>query len=184
MAKTCKTCGVEKPIEEFRRSNDRPSGYKGPCKACLREKQKAEIKANPERSRTKYKKWASKNREYLAAKERKRLEDPSYRLKSNISRRIRGFLNGVGKSKRTLDIIGCSSEELRNHLEATFEANYGMPREWLGNIEVHIDHIIPISTAKTEEEVYKLNHYSNLQLLFKEDNLMKSNRLNWEVGHS
>lgn len=28
-----------------------------------------------------------------------------------------------------------------------------------------IDHIIPISNAKTEEEVYILNHYSNLEPL-------------------
>jgi hypothetical protein len=28
-----------------------------------------------------------------------------------------------------------------------------------------IDHIIPILSAKTEEEIYKLNHFSNLQPL-------------------
>ena len=28
-----------------------------------------------------------------------------------------------------------------------------------------VDHIIPISWAKTEEEVYRLNHYSNFQPL-------------------
>ena len=28
-----------------------------------------------------------------------------------------------------------------------------------------IDHVIPISLAKTEEELLKLNHYSNLQPL-------------------
>jgi hypothetical protein len=46
--------------------------------------------------------------------------------------------------------------------------NYG---EW------HIDHIIPISSAKTNQEVYKLNHHTNFQPLWAEDNLRKSNKL-------
>lgn len=39
--------------------------------------------------------------------------------------------------------------------------------------EVHIDHVIPISWANTEKQVLALNHYSNLQLLSVEDNLLK-----------
>ena len=46
---------------------------------------------------------------------------------------------------------------------------------------VHIDHIIPMSTAKSEEEVIKLNQYTNLQLLKAEDNLEKSDKLNWKL---
>lgn len=30
---------------------------------------------------------------------------------------------------------------------------------------VNIDHIIPLSSAKTEEDIIKLSHYSNLQPL-------------------
>ena len=40
-----------------------------------------------------------------------------------------------------------------------------------------IDHIIPISSAKTENEIIKLNHYTNLQPLWKSDNRKKSNKI-------
>lgn len=39
----------------------------------------------------------------------------------------------------------------------------------------HLDHKIPISSAKTEEEIIKLNHYTNFQLLKSDENLRKSN---------
>mgnify|MGYP002132731409 FL=1 len=45
--------------------------------------------------------------------------------------------------------------------------NYG---DW------HIDHIIPLNSAQTEEDLYKLCHYSNLQPLWALDNLKKGSK--------
>jgi hypothetical protein len=39
---------------------------------------------------------------------------------------------------------------------------------------------MPISLAKTEEEVIKLNHYTNFQPLWAEDNVRKSNKYDKE----
>ena len=47
---------------------------------------------------------------------------------------------------------------------------------WDNHGEWHIDHITPISYAKTEEDVLKLNHFSNFQPLWEFDNLSKGNR--------
>ena len=38
------------------------------------------------------------------------------------------------------------------------------------NIGWDIDHIVPLSSAKTEEDLIKLNHYTNLQPLCSQTN--------------
>ena len=45
--------------------------------------------------------------------------------------------------------------------------------------EWQIDHIIPLSSAITKEEIYKLCYYTNLQPLWKIDNIKKSNKIIW-----
>jgi hypothetical protein len=70
--------------------------------------------------------------------------------------------------------LGCSPQFLKEHIEKQFSD--GMSWELVGKY-IHIDHIIPLSSANTEEELYKLCHYSNLQPLWAEDNLKKSNKI-------
>lgn len=76
------------------------------------------------------------------------------------------------KSNHLLDFLGCCPEELKKHLEKQFLK--GMSWENYG--DWHIDHIKPISKGNTEEEIYILNHYTNLQPLWAVDNLKKANR--------
>lgn len=123
---------------------------------------------------------AYKPRRNLLAQERK-AADPVYKLRCQMSTLIsQAFTDQVGHRRtgqRTENIIGCSFDELQMHLYRTFESNYGIPYD--GSQRVHIDHIIPTSTARTVEEVLTLNHYSNLQLLLAVDNISKSNRLDY-----
>jgi hypothetical protein len=81
------------------------------------------------------------------------------------------------KSESLKKITGLAVDVLIKYLLKTFKENYGY--EWEGQESVHIDHIIPLSTAKTEEDVKKLCHYTNLQLLKAKDNLEKKDRLDW-----
>ena len=129
------------------------------------------------------KEYFSKNKEkqqfYRNEYERnRRLNDPIYKLTDNVRERLRNYLKstGITKSKRTFDIVGCSPPELKDYLEKKFTE--GMSWDLVGK-HIHIDHIIPLSSAKTEEELYKLCHYTNLQPLWAKDNLKKSNKLDY-----
>ena len=126
-------------------------------------------------NKEKIKKNSSK---YLKDKLKK---DVIFKMKFQIRNIIRNSFSKKGyiKSKKTEQIIGISLSEFYYYLLQTFKKNYGY--EWNGIEQVHIDHIIPLSTAETEEEIIKLNHYTNLQLLKAEDNLKKSNKLDWEL---
>ena len=63
--------------------------------------------------------------------------------------------------------MGCTYEIFKLYLESKFEpwmnwGNYGL-YNGEKNFGWDIDHIIPMSTANTEGEIIKLNHYTNLQ---------------------
>jgi hypothetical protein len=117
------------------------------------------------------------NKEYFSNYKRKKYNnDDLFKLMSLIRNRIRGFikLKNVIKNSPTFSVVGCSPEFLKKYLEQKFTE--GMSWELMGK-HIHIDHIVPLSSANTEEEIYKLCHYTNLQPLWAEDNLRKSNKI-------
>jgi Uri superfamily endonuclease len=130
------------------------------------------------------KKHYDKNKESILKKVRVRSkeyiknrlkEDSLFHMCYLVRNRVRNFLKSkkINKKNKTFDIVGCSPDFLKTHLENQFVN--GM--SWENKNKWHIDHIIPLSSAKTEEEIYKLCHYTNLQPLWAEDNLKKSNKI-------
>ena len=118
--------------------------------------------------------WKKNNRNKVKNyKTEKRKTDPLYKIKENSRNRIRSFLklNFIQKLNKTFDIVGCSPEFLKEYLEKQFIDE--MCWENYGFYGWHIDHIIPLSSAKTEEEVYRLCHYTNLQPLWGTENMKK-----------
>ena len=94
--------------------------------------------------------------------------DPNFKIKRNLRKRIWNVLKGK-KIKTTLELIGCSVEELWNYLEKQFKP--GMTRENYGLW--HVDHIKPCASfdlTKPEEQI-KCFHYTNLQPLWAAENL-------------
>jgi hypothetical protein len=94
-----------------------------------------------------------------------------------MSIRLHHFLKtkNLRKNNTTFSIIGCSPEELKKYIENLFTEN--MTWDNHGLFGWHIDHKIPLSSATTEEEIYKLCHYTNLQPLWSKDNLSKGKRI-------
>ena len=114
--------------------------------------------------------------------------DILYRLKHGFQRRLNKSLKKnkfiYSSTFDLLSIIGCSFEEFKLHIENNFE--YWMTWENYSkyngefNYGWDIDHIIPISFGKSEEQITELNHYSNLQPLCSKINRdLKRNKLNF-----
>lgn len=103
---------------------------------------------------------------------RKRL--PLNRIKMNMRTRVSSYCKKiqVDKNFKTMDALGCTSQEFKQHLESKFTE--GM--SWDNYPKWHVDHIKPISLATTEQEAIELSHYTNLQPLWAADNLSKGNK--------
>jgi len=104
-------------------------------------------------------------------------ETPKYKLINAVRSRLSEYLKqrGYDKDKNTFKVIGCTPDELRQHIEKQFTE--GMSWGNYGHETWHIDHIIPISSGKNKDEIYRLSHYSNLQPLWAEENYEKSNKI-------
>lgn len=158
------------PVRAERRRAQRRRHYRENCelitekRAIWRKKNREQIKQRAmesgrmQASRAWRKKWRQQNR-----------------LRCALESRIRRALKTFKKSASTAELIGCSLDDLREHLQLRFVA----PMQWNNHGPVwHIDHIIPCVAfdLSSEDEQRKCFHYSNLQPLLAVDNLRKNSR--------
>jgi hypothetical protein len=126
------------------------------------------------------KKWFLNNKkrrqEYVNKRERhQRKTNPTFKIKAYMRVRIYAALKGINKAKKTMDLLGCTIEQLWIHLEKTFKP--GMTRENYG--KWHVDHIIPCASfdLTIPEQQTKCFHYTNLQALWASENIIKSDKI-------
>lgn len=187
--KICKLCKVEKQLTEFSpaaKYKDKQY-YRGECKDCNKliqqSDQTAQIKyRNSERGKAvkaAYKKTRKYRKQQTEYELFKRKTNPFVKCKFLIRNRLRQCLKKKFWLKRSkfAEYIGCTKDELIKYLESKFTE--GMT--WENQGKWHIDHIIPLSSATSEEEMYKLCHYTNLQPLWAIDNIKKSNKISEDV---
>ena len=115
------------------------------------------------------------------AYEQKRVKnDPCYAILKLLRSRLHTALKGKDKKQRTMELAGCDLEFLKKHLEGLFQD--GMTWENRGRGGWHIDHIMPCSSFDFNklEDQQKCFHYSNLQPLWEEENMKKSDKISME----
>jgi len=116
----------------------------------------------------------------------KRKIDPLFKLSVTARNSIRNAFkkNGFKKNSKTNQILGCTFEEFKIHIEKQFVfwmnwENYG---KYNGEFDFgwDLDHKVPLSSAKSEIELIKLCHFSNIQPLCSRINRdIKKNKLNF-----
>lgn len=116
-----------------------------------------------------------RNSKRNVSEKKRRNDDLLFKLKIYLRNRVGFYLkkNSYSRKNTTFEIVGCTPQELKLHLEEKFTD--GM--SWNNQGEWHIDHKIPLSSANTEEELYKLCHFTNLQPMWAAENLKKGSKI-------
>jgi hypothetical protein len=122
-------------------------------------------------------------KKYRLQSENYKAYEKKYRMKTLVKlsgymrTKLKIYMNikKLRKSNKTFEYLGCNPKELKTYIENKFRP--GMTWDNWGINGWHIDHIIPLSLAKDEDQIKKLFHYTNLQPLWAKDNLSKSNKI-------
>lgn len=193
--KKCKQCDIQKEISAFSKQTGGKFGVRGTCKECtsanckfsnLSEEKKYRIylanKKYQEKPSIKkkrlvaHKNWRIKNPAKASEYYHKRVSTPEGKLKQMLRVRLCNLLKskGLRKRKTTLDCLGIDISSFKIYLEKLFtkEMNWENHGSYW-----HIDHIIPLDSASTLEEILDLSYYTNLQPLEKGENIRKSNKI-------
>jgi hypothetical protein len=188
----CFECKQTLPVSNFGKNKSSKNGLQRSCRECKSKRDKAyrndprfrehilnrkkedyyTIKKDPE----KYDAILKRQREtrdysleYITMR-----ADPFRRSKDVIRKLILQSLRvrDISKSKirlKTEEILGCDLNYFKEYIESQFTE--GMT--WLNHGQWHLDHIIPMDAAETVDEVIKLNHWTNFQPLWSNDNYSK-----------
>lgn len=167
LLRECRKCFVVKDISLFKRNSQNTYGREHICQSC-QTIQRRTWRKTPGGSVLQH------------ARDLARQENPTYRFGAHLSALLRAALKkcGLPKRDRTSVLLGYTPQQLYDHLSTAFNKPCG----WCGEVLLEgdnsaIDHIVPISQAKTEEEVLALNKLENLRLLHGRCNGSKKDRL-------
>ena len=147
--KWCPTCQSLLDRSQFYKNRTSKDGLRSECKSCHNTREK-----------------------------NKRCADPSYKLRTNVSRAIRYGLSGDKGGSNTFEHLPYTPKQLREHLEAQFDEH--MTWENYGDYW-HVDHIYPQSLlpydSYDDPNFQKCWALENLQPLEAIENLKKSNKI-------
>lgn len=175
--KKCVKCNNEKQVIEFPKSGKGENKFRNSCKVCWNEFNRKNYILNYEKYKETRIKYKQEKKEVIRQKvnlwrKNKIKEDKLFKLKVNFRSLLKTTFNNckIVKKSKSFEILGCSYEFFKEYIENQFTSEMNWDN-------IHLDHIVPISLAKTEEEFLNLSHYTNFQPLLPKDNLTKSNKI-------
>jgi len=196
--KKCSICKKDKNVTEYHKDKQRSDGLRPSCKSCKKKQSQQYYVDNVEQLRNKSQQYKHDHKDVVSKGNRlyylnnrtkvnsymniylknKRDTDPDFRLRTNLRARINKALRYNSKSISNIELLGCTIEELKVHLQKTAIKNgykYFDINNYLGK-DYHIDHIKPCASFNLTklEEQRKCFNYSNLQILTATENLEKS----------
>ena len=187
--KICNKCNKKCLLSNFHKSSITKDGLQHSCKECQKsQSRKSYQKYHKRKKPLSRKEWNKLPhvKEYNRNYNKKQRQDPVkgilVRLRSKIGNAILENAKKVNnkKGKKTLDVLGLKTwDDFRKYIESLWTEGMSWDNHGVGanNTTWHIDHIMPLSSAKTLEDVYKLNHYTNLRPMWGSDNIRKSNKI-------
>jgi hypothetical protein len=184
--KKCTECKLFIEHAKFTKAKNTSDKKTPNCNECRRKKLNNSKQREYYRARGKEKKskYFKDNRDRIyKQREEKRNTCPIHNTYIRMRKFVRKsrLLSKQYPRNNTMQVIGCSKTELLSHLISTFEVNYKIKYNDEYFKDLHIDHVIPLSTGNCYEDFLKLNHYTNLQFLHKIHNMEKKDKVEYNI---
>jgi len=184
--KHCRGCNMDKTLDKFNKNKTSPCGKYSMCRDCQKLNWKRFQEKNGSRGEY-HKKWREKNPTYMndykrsekglqqenSRKRRKYATDTQYNLKCKYRARIHAALKGLGKTGSSKDLLGCTLECFKKHLESQFTEGMSWENMGKGDDKWEIDHIIPVSVFDLNKEQKIAFWYKNCQPLWYPEHKIK-----------
>jgi hypothetical protein len=102
--------------------------------------------------------------------------DPLFKLKAHLRNRISSYLKmrGYKRHSKAYFLLGAPIHIVKSHIEKQFLIGMTWDNHGFGEEKWNLDHIKPLASAKNEQSLLPLFHYTNLQPLWWKDNLRKN----------
>lgn len=188
----CKTCRYQQKLNPKRAK--RPSwtpeytkayarAYYEAHKADYAARGKAYVALHPEETKAYRQRHYQENkdkarRQTQAYKKQRMVVDPAFRLETKMRNRLNGVLRGLGlkKSRRSIKMLGCTAQQLKEYLEAQFQPGMTWDKWGSGPGTFQIDHITAVALFELSNPIHQQRcfHYTNLQPLWWEDHQIKT----------
>lgn len=115
--KTCSKCKIEKPYNDFTKSNTRLSGYYPQCKECRAQYRKQNQHKIKEYNNLEH----NKEKKLLSIKNSIQKRKNNYPFIKSLSNKLSKLNKRFKTSFKIIDLLGCSLDDFKTYIESNFQ---------------------------------------------------------------